>query len=394
MEIDSEKSITIFYSWESDLPPKYNKIAIRSSLTQAISLVDEEITDPDLKILYDEATNREPGSPNIPATILKKISNSDIFIADISTINSLSDASQRKAPNPNVIFELGYAVAMIGWERIVLIFNEKYGNFKADAPFDIDRQRTMFFSFDDKTENVKAVKSGLIGDLKIALKTIIQNNPDRPSEKVKISPEQEKRRRDINNLTWILTTVHFPTISHQIEEGPKFIYDRYCFFWEEFNAIYSTPLFHIYDTRLFNLLNDFHLHWQVSVEAGSHHYYATSNNRSVFLNTGDMPLNPSQQKAWDDIQRAYINLNTASNNIIKYINEDYLEVDLSLLEKSAWSNYVEFNREKKDILKDFCTAPDCLDQRLASRRLLGFPSLAGLVGCESAQLFEPPGAVV
>jgi len=41
-----------------------------------------------------------------------------------------------------------------------------------------------------------------------------------------------------------------------------------------------------------------------------------------------------------------------------------------------------------------CTAPDCLDQRLASCRLLGFPSLAGLVRCESAQLFEPPGAVV
>ena len=41
-----------------------------------------------------------------------------------------------------------------------------------------------------------------------------------------------------------------------------------------------------------------------------------------------------------------------------------------------------------------CTAPDCLDQRFASGRLLGFPSLAGFVGCASAQLFEPPGAVV
>ena len=31
-----------------------------------------------------------------------------------------------------------------------------------------------------------------------------------------------------------------------------------------------------------------------------------------------------------------------------------------------------------------CTAPDCLDQRLASGSLAGDPSLAGLVGCVPA----------
>jgi hypothetical protein len=70
---------------------------------------------PKLKIILDEATRGESGSPNIPMTILEKIKVSDAFICDITTINSNAPEELRRTPNPNVLFELGFAVAHLGW---------------------------------------------------------------------------------------------------------------------------------------------------------------------------------------------------------------------------------------------------------------------------------------
>lgn len=352
MPATSPKEITVFYSWESDLPAKNNKIAIRSAITQAFTTIDEEKEDPEFRLILDEATNREPGSPNIPLTILNKISVADIFIADISIINPLALASDRKTPNPNVIFELGYAVALLGWERIILIFNSKFGNFKDDAPFDIDRQRAMFYSLDEDTENKKSVKSTLSSNIKLAISTIIAANPLRPSEKNKLSPSEEKRRRDITNLNWILGSIHFPTIMEQIEDGPKILNHRCFYFWEHFQSIFTTPLFHLYDTRALELLKELHLDWNVALSAGEPYYHMTQDDRSVFFNPGDMPLSEHQQKAWQTTETALLNLGETSKQLIQHIQDNYLEIDLSTLGKSAWSRYVKYYKDKAEFLSD------------------------------------------
>ena len=107
-------------------------------------------------------------------TIFEKISKADIFICDLTTINS-SDTKNRKVSNPNVLVELGYAIAELGWERIILLFNKEFGVFPQDLPFDIDRHRTTPFSIKDKTD--KSGKAQLSQVLKSALITIIQQKP-------------------------------------------------------------------------------------------------------------------------------------------------------------------------------------------------------------------------
>lgn len=136
----TKQSLKVFYAWQSDLPAKFNRTAVKKCLRVASGELEEQLSTEtrQIEILIDEATRDCPGSPNIPASILEKIQASDVFVADVSIINSESD--YKATPNPNVVFELGYAVANLGWERVILLINESHGKVKR-LPFDFDRHR-------------------------------------------------------------------------------------------------------------------------------------------------------------------------------------------------------------------------------------------------------------
>lgn len=51
----------------------------------------------------------------------------------------------RKYINQNVAYELGLAVGALGWERIILVFNEESGKVE-ELPFDINHHRSLKFS--------------------------------------------------------------------------------------------------------------------------------------------------------------------------------------------------------------------------------------------------------
>ena len=66
-----------------------------------------------------------------------------MFVADLTFIGKTAQADANKPdkllPNPNVLLELGYATAKIGWERVVLVLNTAYGD--PDNPmFDLKQQ--------------------------------------------------------------------------------------------------------------------------------------------------------------------------------------------------------------------------------------------------------------
>jgi hypothetical protein len=99
------------------------------------------------------------GSPDITETIFSKIAQSDLFIGDVSIINSSFDG--RKTPNPNVLIELGYAANILGWERVICIYNTEYGSFE-DLPFDLRQKRILTYdNSDNKQKLVGAIESTL-----------------------------------------------------------------------------------------------------------------------------------------------------------------------------------------------------------------------------------------
>ena len=127
---------TVFYSWQSDLPKETNQGVIKGAIGIASNKLENEFKEIDLRITLDEATRDLPGSPHIPSAIFDKIASADAFICDITTINkevieaikNLQATEGRKkpqevrtVPNPNVMIELGYAIALLGWERIIRV---------------------------------------------------------------------------------------------------------------------------------------------------------------------------------------------------------------------------------------------------------------------------------
>lgn len=130
---------SMFYSWQSDLPNKKNRGFIDVCIDKAI----KECNDLKLDIFQDRDTLNVPGTPDICETIFEKIDNCDFFIADISIINA--DYECKKTPNPNVLIELGYAAKVLGWNRIICIFNNEYGKV-SEIPFDLRARRILTYS--------------------------------------------------------------------------------------------------------------------------------------------------------------------------------------------------------------------------------------------------------
>ena len=133
MQNEQDKPI-VFFSWQSDLDAKTNRNVIGDCIKDICKKNN---------LSYDEATKNRCGSPDIARSIEEKIKPANIFIADVTTINA--DNQTKTTPNPNVLFELGIAQAVLGWERIILIVNTAYAPVET-LPFDIDKHRAMSYS--------------------------------------------------------------------------------------------------------------------------------------------------------------------------------------------------------------------------------------------------------
>ena len=138
----------IFYSWESDLPSSKNNAFIRGCIDKAIELAEEAET---IEAERDESTKDLTGSPDIVNSIFDKIDDADMFIGDVSLCFANQDKG-KKSPNPNVLIELGYAIRVLGWDRIICVFNKTYGK-PEELPFDIQHHRLLSYSFDGKSNN-------------------------------------------------------------------------------------------------------------------------------------------------------------------------------------------------------------------------------------------------
>ena len=138
-----KNDFTVFYAWQSDSPAKTNRNFIENALNTAIKNIKKTGTI-EASPRLDKDTKNVPGIPDIANTILEKIRSSDVFLADVSfvgTINkSKANDKTEKIPNPNVMIELGYALAELGWERIVLVLNTATGN-PEELPFDLRNRR-------------------------------------------------------------------------------------------------------------------------------------------------------------------------------------------------------------------------------------------------------------
>lgn len=151
---------TVFYSWQSDSPSALNRTFIKSCLDAATSRLSEELNE---VVNVDNDTRQSPGAPSISDEIFRKISDCDVFVCDVTTAVG---GGSRKSINPNVAIELGYAVKAVGWGRIVMVMNTRFGD-TGDLPFHLAQRRwPLRYELQDSDQHtVRADRRKRLGEL-------------------------------------------------------------------------------------------------------------------------------------------------------------------------------------------------------------------------------------
>src|SRR4051812_8985636 len=98
---------TVFYSWQSD------NAGVQRHFKKVVEGAAREAG-----LGYDEATRDEAGAPDIVDTIKRKIRQCAVFVADVSIVHS---SPVRHFPNPNVMFEVGFAMSVKSPAGCILI---------------------------------------------------------------------------------------------------------------------------------------------------------------------------------------------------------------------------------------------------------------------------------
>ncbi len=184
------KRLTVFYSWQSDSPSNLNRSFIEKALQKALSQLHSDATLEnalrDATVELDKDTQNVAGSPPIAETILRKIENCAVFVADLSFVgqskNGFTNASgnSRQFSNPNVVMEYGYALRCHSHTKLVGIMNTAYGKPDSESlPFDLRHLRwpIVYHLADASAPDKERQFDGLVQTLEKAIGLILASHP-------------------------------------------------------------------------------------------------------------------------------------------------------------------------------------------------------------------------
>lgn len=311
----------VFYSWQSDSPREANFYFIDKAIKNAIKELNKENTES--VFIPDRDTKNEAGAVDIRDTILKKISESDILIYDISIINP-NESGGKKVINPNVAFELGYGVAHKSWQNIILLFNNHYGKIES-IPFDITRHRAMTYDFDGNKQNEKKLLAELSMKLKDAILSIV-NNPIKYTQMNKFSFEIERERvlKDTSCLNDFFCTFDidsFETFHRELQQkGESEV--KILDFYKKLDETVDSAKFFMYDKQALNYIKKFYK--DVKAAMNTETCYLTIDNQSIFI----------RSDCTQEVRELFINrVGKAKRSIellIKYLKEQHYNVNIQL----------------------------------------------------------------
>lgn len=182
-------SNTVFYAWQSDTDEATNHHFIGAALKNAIARLNVDLLLKESEagaLTLDRDTHDEPGMPAVADTLLRKIDEASIFVADLTYVAVIGHR-EKGLPNANVSIELGYAAKGVGFDRMICVFNSHFGS-PARLPFDLVHRRypVQYTLSPDSTPDQHEVQlQSLTESLTKALRLIVEKlgmngtpNPD------------------------------------------------------------------------------------------------------------------------------------------------------------------------------------------------------------------------
>jgi len=194
----------IFWSWQSDTDGKTGRHFVRNALNAAIKQLkqQEDVEEPNeaarrQSLHSDAGVEGIPGSPEIAREILKKISTSQVIIADVTPVGKSSlrkdehgkSLKPKALMNPNVAIELGYGMARLPENHFLMVMNTHYGD-RSSVPFDLaGRNGPIMYNLapDATKEQIEGEQSKLRGTFVQALREFLKL-PASAAERFKETP--------------------------------------------------------------------------------------------------------------------------------------------------------------------------------------------------------------
>lgn len=227
----------IFWSWQSDTHQKSGRYFVRDVLDVLVKELntlegteEAERGDDIGPIEVDHDTKNVAGSPPIAATILEKIRDAAVFVADVTPVGLTPNG--KHLPNPNVMIELGYAIRALGLNRIVLVMNKAAHSTFDTLPFDLRHLRgpvVYDLGEDPSPEQKQTQKEKLKSELRLRIKPSLQAAADALREsKRQRHPHPEFALKIVaaegempKTITQKLTDLGVPTLAQVQERSPK-----------------------------------------------------------------------------------------------------------------------------------------------------------------------------
>lgn len=225
----------IFWSWQSDNHQPSGRHFVREVLSALVAELNAEAVTEDAerpegdgdgdgegtegRIQVDHDTLDVGGSPPIADTILRKIGEAAVFVADVTPVGRTKGG--KLLPNPNVMIELGYAMKVLEQERILLVMNSAEGAALRHLPFDLRHWRgpVTYTLNRDADERQRAM---VARELKDGLRQRIV-----PSLKLAENRVNEKERETLRepNLSVVLDADEAPSSRRISQFAPELTVD-------------------------------------------------------------------------------------------------------------------------------------------------------------------------
>lgn len=333
----------IFFSWQSDVAPNATTRAIRQAATAAAATATEKHGE---LVNVVEATSNSPGSPYIPGELARKIQNSDIFIGDITTIVQLADG--KSLPNPNVTFELGLAAAHLGWDRIILLFNECVARFEK-LPFDFGSHRISRYKIAEMSKIDRADLKNLTSLVTVAVETILDQKPLRPRALEGKSESKIKHDRDVVNIRWFLKHIDINLLDAHIDAMPNRLNHYAIVMSDGLEGVVTSSSFHLYDKKLEVIMRSLYKNLKESLSF-SNSYRETNSlwvhayDHRNFNNDLQMQIDPASS-----IASIIVLLSKDLIELMAEIRTNYLEIDI---DETSVDFYYRYQKMVSDTEKE------------------------------------------
>ena len=135
------KTYSLFFSWQSDKPEA------KRIISRALKDVQKQLASEGVELTVDQDTRERIGTEDIASTVLKKITDCDVFLGDVSPVSIISreNGDIKRMPNSNVMYEYGYAKGVKGPSRAILVAFMSEDETISQLPFDINHDTITVF---------------------------------------------------------------------------------------------------------------------------------------------------------------------------------------------------------------------------------------------------------